>query len=137
MSKRMKPFPKDVPRTWWRAPVLSSLNLYVLAGVSIIVLTAFLAYFPSLSGGFILDDDLLLTNNELITAADGLYRFWFTTQSPDYWPVTNTTFWIEWRLWGMSSIGYHLVNLILHIITALLLWIIFRKLSIPARFLGP
>ncbi len=50
--------------------------------------------------------------------------------------MTNTTFWIEWRLWGMNPTGYHVTNLILHIVESLLIWIILRKLSIPGAFLA-
>ncbi len=50
--------------------------------------------------------------------------------------MTNTTFWIEWRLWEMNPTGYHVTNLILHIVEALLIWLILRKLSIPGAFLA-
>jgi len=108
--------------------------LGVRAGVALIAVAVLLAYFPSISGGFLFDDNLLLTNNKLIKASDGLYRIWFTTEALDYWPVTNTTLWFEWRLWGMNSTGYHVTNLILHVVEALLIWIILRKLSIPGAF---
>ena len=42
----------------------------------------------------------VLTQNKMVSSPDGLYQFWFTDKASDYWPVTNTTFWIEWRLWG-------------------------------------
>ena len=106
----------------------------VLAGIAIIVAAAFLAYLPSINGGFILDDDLLLTQNPLIKAPDGLYRFWCTTEAAEYYPVSNSTLWIEWRLWGMNSTGYHITNLGLHIAAAMLIWVILRKLSIPGAF---
>ena len=83
-----------------------------------------------------MDDDLLLTDNPLVKAPDGIYRLWCTTESTDYWPFTYATFWGEWRLWGMNSNGYHVTNLILHIIEALLIWVILRKLSIPGAFLA-
>jgi tetratricopeptide (TPR) repeat protein len=97
---------------------------------------AFVAYLPALNGGFILDDDVLLTKNPSIKAPDGLFQFWCTTEPYDYWPVTNTALWFEWRLWAMNSPGYHVTNLILHVVESLLIWIIMRRLSIPGAFLA-
>src|SRR5439155_22928159 len=97
-----------------------------LAGAALIVLVGSIAYFPSLAGGFVLDDDAYLTANSLIKAPDGLYQFWFTTRPLDYYPVSNTTLWLEWRLWGMRSTGYHVTNLLLHIIESLLICVILR-----------
>jgi protein O-mannosyl-transferase len=107
-----------------------------MAGLAIIILASFLAYLPSINGGFVLDDDILVTSNKVIQATDGLYRFWCSLEPSDYWPVTNTTFWIEWRLWGMNPIGYHVTNLILHVVEALLIWIILRNLCVPGAFLA-
>ena len=114
----------------------SGLNLYLPAGVALIILATFIAYIPSINGGFIWDDGLLITNNRLIKASEGLHHFWCTTESLDYWPATYTMFWIEWRLWGINPTGYHVVNLILHVVDALLIWLILRKLSIPGAFLA-
>ena len=111
-------------------------NFWVPAGAAILALAVFIAYFPSLYSGFIWDDDALITNNSLIKVSDGLNRIWCTTDATDYWPVVNTTFWIEWRLLGMNPTGYHVVNLILHVIETLLIWLILRKLSIPGAFLA-
>ncbi len=96
-----------------------------------ITVAAFLAYWPALTGQFVWDDDILLTNNALVKASDGLYRMWFTTEAVDYWPLTGTTFWLEWRLWGMNPFGYHVTNLLLHLASAGLLWAALRRLSIP------
>ena len=109
----------------------------MLLGVAIIVAATFIAYSPSLNGGFIWDDkDLYLTQNPIIKAADGLFRFWCTAEPWDYYPVSNSSLWIEWRLWEMNPMGYRLTNLILHVSEALLIWIIMRKLSIPGGFLA-
>jgi protein O-mannosyl-transferase len=136
MSNRNKASKKSTNQASSAASGQSTLPLGVLAGAAIIVIAAFLAYLPSLNGGFVLDDNKLLTENKLVKASDGLFRLWCTTEPYDYWPVTNTTFWIEWRLWGMNPTGYHVTNLLLHIVESLLIWLILRKLSIPGAFLG-
>ena len=111
-------------------------SLYALAGAALIAAAVFFVYYPSLHGEFILDDGLLLTNNPLIKDPAGLYSFWFSTEPQDYWPMTNTTFWLEWRLWGEHPTGYHVTNLLLHLAACLLIWMILRKLSIPGGFLA-
>ena len=105
----------------------------IIAGAALIVLAIGLAYSPGVHGGFIMDDDVYLTSNRLIAAHDGLYRFWFTLEALDYYPVSNTTLWLEWRLWGSDPAPYRISNLILHVASALLLWMILAKLGITVR----
>ncbi len=95
-----------------------------------------LIYWPALQGGFVIDDDVLLTESELVHAPDGLYKFWFTTEPIDYWPITNSSFWLEWRLWGAHPTGYHVTNLILFIADALLVWAVLHVLKIPYAFVA-
>ncbi|WP_428940800.1 tetratricopeptide repeat protein [Fontivita pretiosa] len=108
----------------------------VLIGVAIIAALCLFIYWPALGGAFILDDDLLLTNNTLIRDPDGLIKFWTSTEQLDYWPMTYSTLWIEWRLWGMNPTGYHVTNLVLHIIESLLIWRLLNRLKIPGAFAG-
>ncbi len=107
-----------------------------LNGTLLIAGLALLAYRPSLNGGFILDDDVYLTDCPTIAASDGLYSYWCTSEPVDYYPVFNTMLWIEWRLWGPHPAGYRAINLLLHIVSALLVWMILQKLSIPGAFLA-
>ncbi|MBI3786384.1 MAG: tetratricopeptide repeat protein [Deltaproteobacteria bacterium] len=116
------------PQTWSR--------LQMLAGVGLLAALVLLAYYPAIHGQFVLDDTWLLTNNPLIRASDGLLRFWNVLESHDAWPMTNTSFWLEWRLWGMNPTGYHLTNLLLHVIEACLIWAILEKLSVSGALLA-
>jgi hypothetical protein len=102
----------------------------------IIVLLTVAAYFPALNAGFIWDDDVYLTKNPLVIARDGLSRIWFTGEAEAYWPLTYSSFWLEHRLWGDWPVGYHATNVLLHAISAVLLWLLLRRLRIPGAFLA-
>ena len=86
-----------------------------ILGSAALLVVICLAYYPALHGGYVLDDDRLVDRQRIDQAPDGLYRIWFTTEPTDYWPLTNTSLWIEWRLWGMNPTGYHVTNLLLHV----------------------
>jgi len=107
----------------------------VAAAIAIVVATV-AAYYPALGGGFIYDDTALLVYNPVIHASDGLWRIWFTTAAIDYWPVFNSALWLQWRLWGMNPAGYHAVNVGLHVVSALLSWLLLRRLAIPGAWLA-
>jgi tetratricopeptide (TPR) repeat protein len=103
----------------------------VLTGIAI------LAYRPAWNGGFLWDDDVYITNNELLTAHDGLRRIWFSLDSPSqYFPLVYTTFRVEHALWGLNPKGYHWVNLVLHISNALLVWLVLARLKVPGAWLA-
>lgn len=104
-----------------------------LLGVTL-ALIALLAYGPALKGGFVWDDEGLIASGGLFTGP--LRDIWFTMSLPDYWPLTWTSFWIEWRLWGNSPVGYHAVNVGLHLMAALLLWRVLRAVHVPGAWLG-
>jgi len=108
----------------------------IAVGALVIACVTAFVYWPALHGGFIFDDEALLTSNELVRAADGLRRVWLTTEAHDYWPVTNTMFWIEWRLFGLNPTGYHVINLGLHILSSVLAWRLLRLLQAPGAFLA-
>lgn len=105
-------------------------------GIVLLLAIVALTFWPTLRNGFIWDDDLMLTENSFIKSATGLRDFWFSTKPTDYFPVTYSDLWIEWRLWGMNATGYHVSNLILHAINAVLLWRVLRKLIGTTAVIG-
>ncbi len=108
-------------------------HIAAVSGTLLLAALTFAAYLPSMQCKYLLDDDLYLTESPLVKSFDGLRLFWFSIQPLDYYPITNTSFWIEWRLWGMNPTGYHITNLLLHIASALLVWMVLNKLGIPAH----
>ena len=103
----------------------------------ILVVVTLLTYQPAWNGGFIWDDDEYVVNNELLTAPDGLRRIWFSLDSPSqYFPLVYTSFRIEHALWGLNPVGYHWVNLLLHIVNALLVLRVLMALKVPGAWLA-
>ncbi len=96
---------------------------------------ALAAYFPAASAGFIWDDDVYVQNNSTLRSVDGLRQIWFELRAtPQYYPMVHSTYWIEYRLWGTSPAGYHVVNILLHVLGSLLLWRVLLTVRLPAAW---
>jgi tetratricopeptide (TPR) repeat protein len=110
-------------------------KLWLQAGL--LLLLALCAYLPALWADFVWDDDAYVTNNPVILRPDGLRRIWFELGSTDqYYPLVYSTFWIEYRLWGLNPMGYHLVNVLLHGLGTALLWRLLLRLEVPGAWLA-
>ncbi len=108
-----------------------------LVGSVLLVLATLAAYAPALPGDVLWDDDQYVSANPLLTAPDGLWRIWtHPRESPQYYPLVFTSFWLEARLWGLSTFALHLVNVLLHAANALLLWRLLRRLGVPGAGLA-
>ncbi len=101
------------------------------------LLTAILAaYYPALHGGMLWDDDRHVTRSDL-QSADGLSRIWFDLgATQQYYPVTHTAFWLQHKIWGDDTLGYHLVSIMFHGSSAFLIALILRRLAVPGWWLA-
>jgi Tfp pilus assembly protein PilF len=89
------------------------------------------AYLPAARGGYVWDDDVYVEHNPTLTEDGGLRRIWLEIDAtPQYYPLVHTAFWLEHRLWGDDPAGYHWINILLHALSAVLLWRILVLLEI-------
>jgi tetratricopeptide (TPR) repeat protein len=102
---------------------------------TLLVLLTFAVYWPVLFNGFIWDDVPHIVLNGLLPPPHGLDRIWFHLDFQQYLPMQMTTYWLEYRLWGTNPLGYHIVNVILHAFTGVLLWRVLLRLEVPAAWL--
>lgn len=79
-----------------------------------------------------LDDTVYVTENSHIQSGITLDGFhWaFTTTYAQFWhPLTWLSLMFDYQLHGLNAGGYHLTNLILHIMSALLLFWLFNRMT--------
>src|ERR1041384_1658982 len=107
------------------------------AGAASIVLLTVLAYQPVWHAGFIWDDDYHVSNNTTLRSLDGLGWIWFEPgATPQYYPLTHTSFWMEYRLWALNPAGYHVVNVAMHALNSILLLLLLQKLQVKGAWLA-
>ncbi len=101
-----------------------------------LVIAVLLVYQPAWQGGLIWDDDEHVTRPELCSW-QGLCRIWFAMgATAQYYSVLHSAFWLEHRMWGDVTLGYHLVNILLHAAAALMVALVLRRLAVPGALLA-
>ena len=106
--------------------------VYLLA-LAIMIIVAVI-YIPSYRAEFIWDDDDYILLNPLVTEAGGMVDIWNPTSplNPQYYPLVFTMFRLEYQLWGLNPLGYHVLNVLLHALAAVLLLLLLTRLGVPA-----
>jgi tetratricopeptide (TPR) repeat protein len=107
--------------------------------VPLLLLAATLAsYLPCLNGDFIWDDGAWTTKSEYyLRDLRGLWEIWTNpTAMQQYFPVTATSFWLDWHFWREWTLPYHLENVLLHVTAAILFWRLLSRLAVPGAVLA-
>lgn len=151
ITHRPKRTGDDQARPWWS---------FVLIAVLLVIVT-FIAYSPILSADFVnWDDDFNVYQNAYVINKDGLSKIWFSADQYQYYPITFSSFWIEYHLLGAkktetrtvtdpatgrpdyqmriipNAARFHQTNVMLHAINALLVWWVLRRLNVPGALLA-
>lgn len=105
----------------------------LLYAAGLLLVTA-LTYFPVARAGFVWDDDDWVTENPAVVSDRGYVPIWTEVAQLQYYPLLYTAFRFQHGLWGDDPRGYHLVNVGLHLINALLVWWVAARLGVPGAF---
>ena len=79
-----------------------------------------------------LDDNIYVTDNFRIKSGISLegIRWAFSTTYAQFWhPLTWLSLMFDYQLFGLNAGGYHMTNLILHILSTLLLFWLFNRMT--------
>ena len=104
----------------------------------LLVAGTFAAYWPALRGGFVWDDDSWTTGiSGLLGDLAGLGSIWMQpTALQQYYPLTGTSFWVDYQLWGWWTTPYHVENVVLHLMGVYLFWRVLVRLGVPGAWVG-
>ena len=97
----------------------------------LIVAATVLVYLPALQADFVWDDNDWVTENPLVTGEASFVELWTGVERLHYYPVTFTAWRLMHALWELHPFGYHLVNVLLHALNALLVVLLLRRLDVP------
>ncbi len=127
-------------RPWWMTAVVGALLVVLVLAIYSPLYQPYPADIePAEKVSFIWDDQEWLENSPVDIESGDVMDYWFPPKDSrllDYWPLTATTFWTQYRLWGDDARGYHLVNAIAHAIACVLIWRVLLALKLPGAWLA-
>ena len=103
--------------------------------ILLIIVIGFILYANTFNNQFFLDDESLIARN--IYVKNFNIDKIFTTnvvagagmQSMFYRPIVLLSFALDYKLWGLNPVGFHLTNILIHILSAILIYLIFSLLQ--------
>jgi tetratricopeptide (TPR) repeat protein len=104
--------------------------------VAAIVAACLVIYWPTGRGGWLIDDNVLIFENPDILSPKGLGNIWFNPSTPDYFPLTISALWVQWRLFLGMADGYRVVSLLMHGAGALMLWWAMGKMRVRGGWIA-
>ncbi len=98
--------------------------------IAVIVIWSLVIFFNSLGGQFVFDDESVVQNNPSITSLSNIPKFFTADEGfhkvigKYYRPLVSAAYTIDYAIWGQNPAGYHVTNLMIHIICSILLLLI-------------
>jgi protein O-mannosyl-transferase len=88
---------------------------------------------PALPGDMVWDDAPLIRDNPLIKSPIFIFEvfrhyLFLDSFAAHYRPVQNLSFIVDYLLWGGNTYGFHLTNILLHVASGVLLYLLLEKL---------
>ncbi len=102
--------------------------------VLLLVILSAVTYLNVLSNAFVFDDVYVISGNYFIRDWKnfwGLFthRYFAASGELSYRPVVTLSYFIDYSLWRLNPLGYHLANVALHTLNAALLFFFVRRMA--------
>lgn len=122
---------------------IKPLYLFIILGI-----VSFGIYANSLQNEFVFDDESVVVNNTSIQSLSNIPKYFTADEGFHkvigryYRPVVSTTYAIDYAIWGLKPFGFHLTNILIHLISSLLLFALLKfmfknyKFGLTGAFIG-
>lgn len=114
-------------RQWIRS---HSVHIFICLGLTLIVI---LPFYQTSQFHFVIYDDskFILGNKSIQTGFNWSSVSWaFTTLFGSNWqPLTWLSLMLDYKMYGMDAGGYHVTNMLMHLVNALLLFLILGRMT--------
>ena len=128
-------------------PAASNLSMPQNWVIGLILVVTFLAFANTVSNGFVYDDTTQILQNESIRSFSNIPLvitkeswFWRVVQDKDpnkeagpttpyYRPLVMIYLMVGWRLFGDSPAGWHMLNILLHLVSVYFAFVIMRHVT--------
>jgi tetratricopeptide (TPR) repeat protein len=101
-----------------------------------LVVVTVVAYANTLGNAFVWDDQVLITDNNMIRNSTYVSALLTTDLARDascsaayYRPLQTLTYMWDYFVWGLNPAGYHLTNLLLHLTCVLFVWMLVYRIT--------
>jgi Flp pilus assembly protein TadD len=104
-----------------------------LTRCAILALIGFAVRMPALQGELVWDDEFLARDNPVIKSPllilEAFRHYLFLDSLSTYYrPVQNISFILDYFLWHTNAYGFHLTNVLVHVVNGLLLYFLLRNI---------
>ncbi len=101
--------------------------------ILLLILVTAITYFPALENGFLYqwDDGKYIVENPFIRdiSLKGIINIFTHQYFTNYHPVTTLCYAIEFKLFGLNPVFYHLINVLLHISNSVILFLLIFNIA--------
>ncbi len=101
--------------------------------LTLIIIVSIVLYLYTIGNNFAYDDKFTVVNNYLIRSwrnAPTIFNgdYFVAAGELSYRPLVTLTYFIDYTLWRLNPVGYHLTNLSLHCLNTILLFFFLTRL---------
>src|SRR5574337_136806 len=109
-------------------------QMYFKKILPLIIFISVLLYINSLSNTFVYDDVYIITENYLIKSLGNLPKLFLKdylllSGELSYRPIVTLSYFIDYAIWQLNPLVYHLTNVILHTVNVFLFYCLIKSIS--------